>query len=163
MSESGYPDNYDFEAEGKATLEGKLISINAVTALKFGTTDTMVEKFVANIEDTEGTTWAVWLDSAVLSRAFRDEAKNRKAIGKTFEPNEGITIEYLGKRKGAKYTYKDFKVTFEFAAPSISGFDALASSDEVGQMLEEELATASQPEPEAVAASSSPQDDDIPF
>ena len=161
MSESDYPANYDFEAEGKAVLEGKLISINAVQALKYGT-DTMVEKFVANIEDTEGTTWAIWLDSAVLNRAFREEAKNRKAIGKTFEPNEAITIEYLGKRKGAQYTYKDFRVTFEFAAPSISGFDALAGSVET-EAVADELTTATQPEPVAAAATAGPSDDDIPF
>lgn len=161
MSENGYPENYDFEAEGKATLEGKYVSINAVTAKKFGS-DEMVEKFVLNIEDKDGTIWAVWLDSAVLSRAFRDEAKNRKAIGERFQPGEGITIEYLGKRQGATYTYKDFRVTFEFAAPSLDGFDALAgdvpvaSSDPIQDQVEPVAA-------EATTEAAAPADDDIPF
>lgn len=113
---SDYPENYDFEKEGNARLEGKLVSINNVQAKKYGT-DEMVEKFVANIEDGNGTVWAVWLDSAVLNRAFRDEARNRKAIGQRFSENEKVIIEYLGKRQGATYKYKDFKVEFEFAAP----------------------------------------------
>jgi hypothetical protein len=164
MSTSEYPEVYDFTAEGKSTLEGKLKSINAVTAKKYGS-DEMVEKFVANIEDGEGTVWAIWLDSAVLNRAFRDEAKNRKAIGQRFAEDEEVTIEFLGIRQGATYAYKDFSVTFQYAAPSVDSFDALAGS--VSAPADEPTYD---PEPlppveveVADTATTTPASDDIPF
>lgn len=158
---SDYPENWDFEEAGKATLEGKLVSINAVQAKKYGT-DEMVEKFVANIEDGEGTTWAVWLDSAVLLRCFQDEARNRKAIGERFGDREEVVIEFLGRRQGATYKYKDFKVTFEYAAPSLDGFDALAGDS----AQPASLATEEQPEPveeKVEEQKPDPATDDIPF
>lgn len=160
MSESGYPEVWDFEAEGKATLEGKFVKVDAVQAKKYGT-DTMVEKFVVTL-DVDGTEYVVWLDSAVLNRAFREEARNRKAIGQGFAPGEAITIEYLGKRQGATYKYKDFKVAFEFAAPSVSGFDALAGSPEPATDALSDNAT--ETKVEATAEATAPtSDDDIPF
>lgn len=132
---SDYPEVWDFEKEGNAILTGKLVGVNAVTAKKYGTDD-MVQKFVANIETADGTTYAIWLDSAVLNRAFSDEARNRKAQGKSgFETDEEITIEYLGKRQGATYKYKDFRVDFQFAAPSVGGFDALAGVPDHGETV----------------------------
>jgi len=160
---SDYPEVYDFEAEGKSTLNGALLSISAVQAKKYGT-DEMVEKFIINVEDdSDQTVYAIWLDSAVLNRAFKEEARNRKAIGERFRDREKVTIDYLGKRQGEKYTYKDFDVTFEYAAPSLDAFDALAGdvpfATETESPFEEALVTV----PAEEAPTSTPSDDDIPF
>jgi len=147
---------WNFEEEGKEVLSGALVSINAVQAKKFGT-DEMVEKFVAEIESAEDQQlYSVWLDSAVLMRAFKEEAQNRKAIGESFREREAITISFLGRRQGATYTYKDFAVEFEFQAPSQSGFERLAAGAT-------ETPAPQMAEAPAAATTEAPASDDIPF
>lgn len=155
MSTSEYT-IWNFEEEGKGVLTGALVSVNAVQAKKFGS-DIMVEKFVAEIESADDKQlYSVWLDAAVLMRAFKEEAQNRKAIGESFREREAITITFLGRVQGATYTYKNFNVEFEYAAPSQSGFERLAAG--VTEMADEPKTEA----PEA-ATSKAPANDDIPF
>lgn len=153
---SDYPELWDFEKN--PLLDGKLKAINNVMAKKYGS-DEMVEKFVLTF-DVGGTDYTVWLDSAVLKREFTDEAKARKAQGTILGEGEGIKIEYLGKKQGAQFSYKNFSVTFENAAPRQTGFDALVgASDEDDDVIESLVINdTSNPEPEAP-----PAEDDIPF
>ena len=157
MSTSEYT-IWNFEEEGKEVLSGALVSVNAVQAKKFGT-DKMVEKFVAEIESADDKQlYSVWLDAAVLMRAFKEEAQNRKAIGESFREREAITITFLGRVQGNEFTYKNFNVEFEYAAPSQSGFERLAAT-------EDDLSipgTTSAEAPEA-ATPKAPASDDIPF
>lgn len=158
----GYPEVWDFEKA--AVLQGALVSIDRVSGTKYGT-DIPEDKFVANIKTDDGETHAVWLDNAVLKRAFTEEARNRKAVGQRFNENEHVIIEYLGKKKGAQFTYKNFRVEFEFQAPSQDAFDALAgagTSEAPAPEVEIETAPATEEAP-AAATTEAPQNDDIPF
>jgi hypothetical protein len=152
---------WNFEEEGKEVLSGALVSVNAVQAKKFGSEE-MVEKFVAEIESADDKQlYSVWLDAAVLMRAFKEEAQNRKAIGDSFREREAITITFLGRVQGATYTYKNFNVEFEFTAPSQSGFERLAAgSDETAA---EAITPAVSTEAPAAATTKAPTNDDIPF
>jgi hypothetical protein len=113
----------DWNWDSGGTLDGLYVETRQVTPKSgpsAGTTK-LVFDFRVGPDDELVTVW----ENTVLRSRFGQELVRR---GKDdFEPGERITVTPLGWKDGARDRYRDFDITFEFAAPKPSAAELLAA------------------------------------
>jgi hypothetical protein len=122
-TESSERRDWDFDRDG--TLEGLYVETREVT-VKNGPSagkTKLVFDFHHGLEDELVSVW----ETTVLRSKLGQELKSRRKPD--FELGERFVIVPTGKKQSANGTYRDFSVTFEYAAPKRSAAELLSAEE----------------------------------
>jgi hypothetical protein len=128
LSQSTTDTRRDWSWDSDGALEGRYVSTREVS-VKNGPSagqSKLVFDFHVGLDDE---LVSVWETTVVRSNFGRELSARGKA---DFEPGELMTITPTGEKEGKNGTYRDFSITYEFAAPKKSAAQLLAArSDDV--------------------------------